>query len=36
MFFKTIVAVLKREGMVEGTAGQAKHKGRKHIKLTES
>ena len=32
-FFKTIVAVLKREGMVEGTAGQSKIR-KKRIKLT--
>ena len=29
-FFKTIVAVLKREGMVEGTAGQSKNKEETH------
>ena len=29
-FFKTIVAVLKREGMVEGTAGQVKNKEETH------
>ena len=29
-FFKTIVAVLKREGMVEGTAGQSKNKEEPH------
>lgn len=29
-FLKTIVAVLKREGMVEGTAGQAKNKEETH------
>ena len=29
-FFKTIVALLKREGMVEGTAGQSKNKEETH------